>query len=146
MTALIPVITQAGLAAVFNAENDGLAARITHIGLGSERYEPQPSAKSLKRERRRIAVADGERIDDHQIHLTGVVDGSGAEFWVHEVGFFLEDGTLLAVWADTTPLAYLSNAVPLLLAFDLRLDALPAESVTVEGTGANLSLAAWGEQ
>lgn len=146
MTALIPVITQAGLAAVFNATNDGLTARITHIGLGSERYKPDPSATSLQRERRRIAIADGERVSDHQIHLTGVVDGNGAEFWVHEVGFFLEDGTLLAVWADTNPLAYLSNAVPLLLAFDLRLDALPAESVTVEGTGANLSLAAWGEQ
>ena len=146
MTALVPVITTAGLAAVFNAESDGMAARITHIALGDNARNPSKNEFKLVNERRRVSIADGQRVSDHQIHLTGVVDGDGPEFWVREVGFFLEDGTLLAVWSDSNPLAYISNAVPLLLAFDLRLDALPAESVTVEGTGANLSLAAWGEQ
>ncbi len=83
---------------------------------------------------------------ERQLHVTGVVDGDGPEFWVREVGFELEDGTLLAIWSSTQPLAYVSNNVPLLLAFDLRLEALPADAVTVVTTGANLSLAAWGEQ
>ncbi|MGM0535545.1 MAG: phage tail protein [Pseudomonadota bacterium] len=146
MTALVPIITLDGINAVFNAQGDGVAARITHIALGDHGRAPDPGESALVNERRRIPIADGERTGDQQIHVTGVVDGDGPEFWVREVGFVLDDGTLLALWSDTRPLAYVSNSVPLLLAFDLRLEALPAESVTVEGTGANLSLAAWGEQ
>ncbi|MDW6004723.1 phage tail-collar fiber domain-containing protein [Vibrio mangrovi] len=143
--ALVPVITNKGLAAVFNKGNDGLSARITHIALGDHGRVPQKTELGLVNERMRIAVADGQRIGEHQIHVTALADG-GSEFWVREVGFILEDGTTLAIWSDTNPLAYHSANVPLLLAFDLALDALPAESVTIESTGANLSLAAWGEQ
>ena len=146
MTALVPTLTLAGLNAVFNAEGDGLQAKLTHIVLGDESQTPSPSHTSLGNQRRRIAIADGEKTDDRQLHITGVVDGDGPEFWVREVGFELEDGTLLAIWSADQPLAYISNNVPLLLAFDLRLEALPADSVTIVTTGANLSLAAWGEQ
>lgn len=146
MTALVPVITLDGINAVFNAQGDGVAARVTHIALGSHGRSPSADETTLIDERRRVPIADGERIGDQQIHVTGVVDGDGPEFWVREVGFILDDGTMLAVWSDDRPLAYISNSVPLLLAFDLRLEALPAESVTVESTGADLSLAAWGEQ
>ncbi|HCE2656912.1 TPA: phage tail protein [Vibrio parahaemolyticus] len=143
--ALIPVITTRGLAAVFNAQNTGLSAEITHIALGDNGRTPSKNEVGLVNERMRIAIADGERIDDHQIHLTGLADGD-TEFWVREIGFILKDGTMLAVWSDTDPLAYKSAEVPLLLAFDLVLAALPANSVNIIGTGANLSLAAWGEQ
>lgn len=146
MTALVPTLTLAGLNAVFNAQGDGLQARITHILLGDQGRTPSPTHTRLGNQRRRIAIADGEKTGDRQLHVTGVVDGDGPEFWVREVGFELEDGTLLALWSSTQPLAYVSNNVPLLLAFDLRLDALPADAVTIVTTGANLSLAAWGEQ
>lgn len=146
MTALVPTLTLAGLNAVFNAQGDGLQARITHIVLGDQGRTPSPSHTSLGNQRRRIPIADGEKTGDRQLHVTGVVDGDGPEFWVREVGFELEDGTLLAIWSNTQPLAYVSNNVPLLLAFDLRLEALPANAVTIVTTGANLSLAAWGEQ
>lgn len=145
MSALIPVITTKGLAAVFSETNTGLAAEITHIALGDNGRNPSKNEIGLTNERMRIAVADGSRIDDHQIHLTGLADGD-TEFWVREIGFILADGTMLAVWSDTQPLAYKSAQVPLLLAFDLALSALPAQSVSVVGTGANLSLAANAEQ
>lgn len=146
MTALVPTLTHAGLNAVFTEQGDGLQAKLTHIVLGDAGRAPSPTYTSLGNQRRRVAIADGEKTDDRQLHITGVVDGDGPEFWVREVGFELEDGTLLAIWSSEQPLAYVSNNVPLLLAFDLRLDALPADSVTIETTGANLSLAAWGEQ
>lgn len=145
MSALIPVITTKGLAAVFSQTNTGLSAEITHIALGDSGRNPSKNEIGLVNERMRISVADGMRVDDHQIHITGLADGD-TEFWVKEIGFILSDGTMLAVWADTQPLAYKSAQVPLLLAFDLALAALPAQSVTVVGTGANLSLAATGEQ
>lgn len=145
MTALIPVITTKGLQAVWNAENTGVAAKVTHIALGSNGYNPSKGLISLQAEKKRYQIADGQRVSDTQIHVTALADDT-AEFWVKEVGFLLEDGTLFAVWSSTGALAYKSALVPLLLAFDLVLDALPAGSVTVVGTGANLSLAAWGEQ
>lgn len=143
--ALTPVITKKGLAAIFSAQNDGFAAQITEIRLGEHGHTPSKSEIGLTQEKMRLDVADGERVGDYQIHLTGLASGD-AEFWVREVGFYLSDGTMFAVWSDENPLAYKSALVDLLLAFDLGLEALPAQSVTVLGTGANLSLAAWGEQ
>ncbi len=146
MNTLIPVITTRGLSAVFNAENTGMVAKITHIALGDSGRTPSKGELGLVNERMRIPVADGERVNDHQIHVTALADGD-AKFWVSEIGFMLEDGTMLAVWSDEDdPLAYKSANVPILLAFDLVLEALPAQSVTVVGTGADLSLAAFAEQ
>lgn len=145
MTALIPVITTKGLAAAWTADNTGVAAKITHIALGSNGYSPSKGQISLQAEKKRYAIADGQRVGDTQIHVTALADDP-SEFWVKEVGFYLEDGTLFAVWSAANPLAYKSALVPLLLGFDLVLDALPAGSITVVSTGANLSLAAWGEQ
>ncbi len=124
--ALIPVITTRGLSAVFNGQNTGLTAEITHMALGDNGRKPSKNEVGLVNERMRIPIADGERIDDHQIHLTGVADGD-TEFWVREIGFILK-------------------AVPLLLAFDLVLAALPANSVNIISTGAGLSLAAYADK
>ncbi|HCG9411602.1 TPA: phage tail protein [Vibrio parahaemolyticus] len=140
--ALIPVITDRGLAAVFNSQSDGLAARITHMALGDNGRKPSKNETRLVSERIRIPIAEGTRIDPHQIHLAGLADGD-KQFWVREIGFMLDDGTMLAVWSDVDPLAYKSAAVPLLLAFDLKLAALPANSVTITGSGGDLSLAAY---
>jgi len=60
---------------------------------------------------------------------------------VKEVGFYLADGTLFAVWSDPAQvLAYKTANVDLLLAFDLTIAAVPEGSITVQGTGQNLSL------
>lgn len=135
-TTLIPVITQVGLQAVFNATNSGLQADITHIALGDRGWLPDNSATALRNERRRIQVSNGERITPTQIHITAIEDGAELEYWVREVGFYLSDGTLLAVWShDTQALAYKAGGVDLLLAFDMTLAALPADSVNVVGTG-----------
>lgn len=145
MSVLMPVITTAGLSAVFNEQNTGMSAEITHISLGDNGRTPNKGELSLVNEIMRISIADGERIDGHQIHLTALADGD-SEFWVREIGFHFADGTLFAVWSDKdSPLAYKSKMTPLFLAFDLVLESLPANSVTVVGTGANLSLAGFGE-
>lgn len=137
---IIPVITTAGLAAVFNATSDGLSARITHIALGDAAWSPGHGATALQNERHRIAISSGSRVETTQIHLTAIENGA-VEYWVREIGFILEDGTLLAVWSDPDQaLAFKAKGVDLLLAFDLVLSALPADSVIVEGTG-GLSLA-----
>ena len=138
--ALKPIVTKAGLKAVINASHDGLRAQISHVALGDGGYEPDNSATALKSERNRIAITQGTPITPTQIHITAVENGE-SEYWVREIGFILADETLLAVWSHPTQaLAFKAGNVDLLLAFDMVLSALPADSIIVDGTG-NLDLA-----
>lgn len=139
-TPLQPVITKAGLAAILRADNTGIAAQITHIALGTSGYTPSADQKSLVAQTAKYPIAGGERLSSTLLHLTALADGDSA-FWVREIGFLLSDGTLLAVWSDSsTPLAYKSADTDLLLAYDLSLSALPADSVTIVSNEAGLSL------
>ena len=128
---LIPTITDAGLRAALAAAEGGIVARIHEIGLGTGAWSPTRTAVDLQAEVVRLPIASAERQGDTRLHMTALADGAH-HFWVREVGFWLEDGTLFAVWSDpATPLAHKSTGVSLLLAFDLILDALPAESIEV---------------
>lgn len=139
-TPLLPTMLEAGLNAIWRTSNDGVAAQITHVALGDAGYAPNQGQAGLRSERARFPIADGKRLGSRQLHLTALADGN-AEFWVREVGFYLADGTCLAVWSDPAkPLAYKSAGVDLLLAYDLTLSAVPADSVIVQSTGAGLNL------
>jgi len=139
-TALQPQITKAGLAAIWNATSTGLSAEISHIGLGSAGYTPSADQKTLRTQVAKYPISGGEKLSGTLIHLTAVADDSAA-FWVREVGFFLSDGTLLSVWSHPTEqLTYKSPNTELLLAYDLSLEALPANSVTINSTSAGLNL------
>jgi hypothetical protein len=143
-TPLQPVITKAGLGAVWNETNTGLSAQITHVVLGTAGYTPNNEQKSLRAQVAKYPIAGGERLSGTLIHLTALADGN-AEFWVREIGFVLADGTLLAVWSHPTEiLTYKAAGTDLLLAYDLSLSALPADSVTIvsSAAGLNLTLAA----
>ncbi len=139
-TPLQPVITKTGLAAIFTADNTGVSARIGSIVLGTSAYAPNADQKSLISQVAEYPIADGERLTSTLLHITALVDGPQA-FWVREIGFKLTTGQLLAVWSHPTEvLAFKSADTDLLLAYDLSLAALPADSVTIVSTGAGLSL------
>ncbi|WPO31304.1 phage tail protein [Pseudomonas sp. BO3-4] len=139
-TALQPQITKAGLAAIWNATSTGLSAEISHIGLGSAGYTPSADQKTLRAQVVKYPISGGEKLSSTLIHLTAVADDAAA-FWVREVGFYLSNGTLLAVWSHATEaLTYKSANTELLLAYDLSLEALPADSVTINTTSAGLNL------
>ncbi|GLO25420.1 phage tail protein [Pseudomonas putida] len=144
-TTLQPVITKGGLAAIFNASKTGLSAEITHVVLGTSGYTVLPGTdqKVLRAQVGKYPIAGGEKLTSTLLHLTAVVDGAAA-FWVREIGFLLSDGTLLAVWSHATEaLTFKPAGDQLLLAYDLSLAALPADSVTINTTspGLNLTLA-----
>lgn len=139
-TILAPTITTAGLQAVFNATNNGLQAKITAVGLGDSSYAPTQDRTALGNERSRLAIASGQLATPTQIHMN-VIDDSSKTFWVREVGFFLEDGTLFAVYSESgKALAYKSPDIDLLLAFDLALSGVPANSITIIDQGADLNI------
>lgn len=143
-TALKPLITKAGLAAIWNATSTGVKAEIAYIGLGSQGYTPTVDQKALRAEVVKYPISGGEKLSSSLIHLTALADDEKA-FWVREVGIYLADGTLFAVWSSPdTPLTYKAAGTELLMAYDLSLEALPADSVTIvsTATGLNLTLAA----
>lgn len=140
-TPLQPLITKAGLAAIWRADNTGVAAQITHVVVGTSGYTPANTQTALRAQVAKYAISDGQRLSDSLIHVTAVADDAKA-YWAREVGFLLSDGTLLAVWSHPTEaLTYKSANAELLLAYDLSLTALPANSVTITSTGAGLNLA-----
>jgi phage-related tail fiber protein len=133
--ALQPIITNVGLQAALNASNDGLQAKLTHIALGDSGWQPNANATQLQQGRQRISISSSSRLQSNQLHITAVENGD-QNYWVCEIGLFLEDGTLLAIWSDAEQaLAWKSADVDLLLAFDLLLTALPADSVIIDGSG-----------
>lgn len=143
-TALKPLITKAGLAAIWNATSTGVKAEIAYIGLGSQGYTPTVDQKALRAEVVKYPISGGEKLSSSLIHLTALADDDKA-FWVREVGIYFADGTLFAVWSSAdTPLTYKAAGTELLMAYDLSLEALPADSVTIvsTATGLNLTLAA----
>jgi phage-related tail fiber protein len=63
-TYISPVITDAGIKAIFSATRKGLEGDISHIALGDgggSGYTPNANANALRNERFRVAVGGGER-------------------------------------------------------------------------------------
>ncbi|MFT4925633.1 MAG: hypothetical protein ACI8WB_001726 [Phenylobacterium sp.] len=137
---LKPTITTAGLQAVFNADSNGLNAKITHIGLGDVGYAPTQDRTSLSSEKSRVPIASGSMASPTQAHMT-VMEDTENTFWVKEVGFFLEDGTLFAVYSDPDKvLAYKSPDVALILAFDLAITGVPSGAITIVDQGLDINI------
>lgn len=141
MTGIIPLkpkITNAGLGAVFNATDNGLEGWISHVAFGDgagNSYAPDGTETQLKREKARVAIGGGGREGPTQILVQGLLDDA-PEFWVREVGFFLNDGTLLAIWSQPgTLLLHKTNGVPFVFAYGLALSGVPANSVNVQISG-----------
>lgn len=139
-TALQPVITKAGLSAIWRQDNTGVAAQITHVVVGTAGYTPVNTQTALRAQVAKFPISDGEKLSATLLHVTALADGPLA-IWVREIGFLLSDGTLLAVWSSAgEPLAFKPADADLLLAYDLSLTALPPDSVTITSTGAGLNL------
>ncbi|MBM2885665.1 phage tail protein [Chromobacterium phragmitis] len=138
---LVPLILDGGLAAIQLVSRDGVQLRITHVALGDAGYTPDVGQTALKHEIARYPIADGQSVGPRQLHLTALADDD-KEFWIREVAFILEGGQPLAIWSDPQQvLAYKQAGMQLLLAYDLALSGVPADSVTVQSTGAGLNLA-----
>lgn len=141
--ALQPVITQAGWQAAILAENAELKIVIDSIALGDKSYTVTGDETELQHECARVAIAQSAAITAQQLQLTALVTGND-EYWVREIGIYLEEGTLFALWSDpANPLAYKAQNVDLVLTLDLVLTALPSDNITVitQGTAAPLSMA-----
>ena len=149
-SSLTPVITHAGITAIIDARNSGLTARITHVAVGDGAsaggnagpYTATADMTALRNEIQRVVVAGGERIGNlqNQLHLTAAVQDEGAGvpevYSIYEIGFFLETGELLAVYASSDEkLAEKVTGTDFLLAFDLTFTGTDAGNIVIDGKG-----------
>ena len=141
MTAITPILTNAGVNALYNADNDGLQAVISHIAVGTGIYNPNATRTALQAETQRVAISQSEKIDDYTRKLEALLDGPQA-YDIREVGVFLEDGTVLAVWSSLTQTAGFKNAdTQSLVALQLGIASALPNSWTVSAPDATLSVA-----
>lgn len=125
-------LTDAGMAAVAAAHGQGLQAKITHVAVGDLGYAPGAGVTALHNERARVALTAGGVIAPRQVLLQGMIPAGGQEFFIRELGYFLEDGTLLGVWSDpVTPLGWIGGATPWFFKLSFAWSALPVDAITV---------------
>ena len=124
------VITNAGLAAIVNAEATGTdAVTIAKIGVGSGKYTPLPTATSLVDETKQLDVIEGGTPGDNAIHVA-CRDDSADSYPVYEFGLYLEDGTLFALYSQQDPIIQKTATSQMLLSVDVKLEGVEASSIT----------------
>lgn len=134
---IAPVITQAGINKTMLAANAGMKAKVTHVALGDGNlvggvrngYTPAGTETALAHEFARYQIGSAENLSGNEVALSVLCDGA-AQGWVREIGYFLEDGTLFAIWsAPNTALFYKQAGVPMASVLTIALYGLPANSV-----------------
>ena len=113
------IVTDAGIAAIRNAQATGTnAVYIASIKVGSGKWTPDAGATDLQSVIKAYTAVAGGAVGDNVIHVEAV-DTSDDHFTAYELGIFLDDGTLLAVQSETTPILEKSSASQALLAIDV---------------------------
>lgn len=123
------VITQAGLNRAVSGA--GISAEITHVAVGSSGYTPNRSRTSLSGEVDRVSILSSENKGNGEWHIVADFN-SNREYAVREVGFYLSDGTLFAVWSHpTNVLFYKTELGRVSQVFDLVFSDFAVENVTI---------------
>lgn len=129
------ILTTAGKAAIVNAQNTGLnPVVIASVGIGSASWSPTVSATALNTEIKKITSIAGTGIADNVIHVAAQ-DLTADTYSVREIGLFLADNTLLAVYSQATPLIVKQPDATSLITVDLVVTGVAPNSITVGGTG-----------
>lgn len=125
------ILTNAGKAAIVAANNTGTnPVTINRVGVGSASWTPTSAATALQTEIKKISAIGGAAVANDTIHVTAS-DTTSDVYTVREIGLFLTDNTLLAVYSQASPIITKGADTVALIAADLVITGLPAGSVTV---------------
>ena len=139
---LIPVLTEAGKQAVFNADTANIEVNITHIAVGAGHYTPTADRTALEDEKLRVEILSSS-VDktNYQMTLNTIFKDEELEFYINEFGVYLEDGTLFAVWSSPTrTLAYKSIWSKPIFAFTLKIVDVNLDAINIVDQGLDLKL------
>lgn len=124
------VVTTAGRQAIIDATQAGTnAVKITQMGVGSGRYTPTASQTALQSEIKRLPIVEGGRPGDNTIHVA-YQDDSESAYSVYELGLYLEDGTLFAVYSSNTLILQKTQSSTAILAVDIALEDISVTNIS----------------
>ena len=133
------VITDAGLAEIVNAEQNGTAPVVlTQVALGTGQYTATADRTAMDAEFKRLSTIAGGAIGDNRMHVTMVDDSSDA-YTVYEVGVFTDSGVLFAVCSNKVPILQKAAVSEAYLSIDFELNNINPDSVTVGDTNFQLN-------
>jgi hypothetical protein len=138
---LIAVTTQIGKQKAFDAELEGIKIKITHIAVGDGAYVPHENQTSLENEKDRVPILSSKIIpEDFTINFGTIIDNNKT-YWVNEIGFYLEDGTLFSVWCHPTiRLGEITEINKFLFGYSLQLVDVGLDKIEVIDMGVDLTL------
>lgn len=112
-------ITDAGRAALVNADHTGTAARkIVQAGIATAPFAFDPGLQALPNEHKRLATISGETIAADTVHAT-IQDDSADQYTTYGFGLYLDNGVLLGTYCQPTPILEKSPVAILLMAVDM---------------------------
>ncbi len=132
-------ITDAGRAALINAQNTGTVAFVlSEIGVSAQAIAGDLAGLTvLPNERKRLATMAGDVVADDTLHVT-IRDESADAYALRSFGLYASTGVLFAVYSQADPILEKSAAAMLLLAVDARLVALGTANVEFGPAGFTL--------
>ncbi len=120
MPSIIFKLTQAGRAALVNAQNTGTQARtVVSVGVTAAAFTPTDALTAIPQEIKRIGTLAGDVVDAGTVHVTVRDDGTDT-YTVRGLGLWLDNGVLLGTYSQAEPIVEKSRASIMLLACDLR--------------------------
>lgn len=139
MNELILQFTDAGLALLVNAKDQGFQQSITHMGFGDGTTQAHRGMTQLSNLREKVEIADYQG-DANNLRMAAVFDGA-LEYSIREIGVYIGN-TLLGVYSAPagTLLGYRTPDVKVMQWVTLNLSALPSDSLTVTVGSENLNL------
>lgn len=124
------VVTTVGRQALVNAQQTGTSAVVINkIGVGTGKYTATASQTALVAETKRLPIIEGGAASDNAIHVAFQDAGSDA-YSVHEIGLFLEDGTLFAVTSQTSVILQKTATSTALITIDIAFADIDVSSIT----------------
>ncbi|APU00752.1 tail fiber protein [Aeromonas phage Asp37] len=139
---LRPLITTEGLKAAVQASTLGMAVKIVKVGITATPGEATADDTSLPGAQL-LDVADGRLVNSHQVNVSTLLPDTFPSMGIAGIAFYLEDGTMFAVYREPEPFLEHTGGTTLLVGMDLVMDNIPSDSVIVESTEANLILGDW---
>lgn len=116
----ILVVTDAGRTAIVNATQTGTnAVMVAEIGLSATALVPDSAAILLPDEIKRLPTSGSQGVAIDTIHVTAI-DQTDDTYDVRSFAFYLDDGTLFAIYGQAAPVFEKATASQLYLAIDVK--------------------------
>jgi hypothetical protein len=141
MPALQLIVTNAGRAAIANAQHNGTATvLLAAAGVTATAFVADPTTAALPGEIKRIVTLSGGATAADTLHVT-VQDDSTDTYSVRGLALYLDDGTLFASFGQADVLLQKSTQSALLVAMDVQFTDIAATDITVGDTNFQLNSA-----